>query len=209
MARRKERPPNPHEQSFDVSQIELAQLLGRTSRTVAHWTEEGLPRNRNGSYPLGRCIRWALERAEGLHAGQTVVEARRRHELAQAELAELELAKRRGEQVAMADVLSEFGRLAGTIRAILLAAPGKHAHKLLGARSLAEAQGVLEDVVREILANLKSVMLDGDQPTRVRAQPLPASPAKASPVPTRGRPRGATRRGRGRAVQPAAQAQRQ
>jgi len=184
---------------LDCSQAELAQLFGKTTRTIARWTEEGLPRNKDDSYPVGPCIRWALERAEQLHAGETFTEARRRRELAQAELAELDLAKRRAQQIDSDVAVQEFGRLCEVIRSILLAAPGKHPHELLGARTLAEAQAVLEHVVREILANLKSVMLqevDGDQRSRSRSP-------KSRP-----RRRTARRRGRG-AVQRTAETHRQ
>lgn len=48
----------------NVTKTDLAELFGHSIETIQRWTDEGLPRNRGGSYMLIKAIRWREKRFE-------------------------------------------------------------------------------------------------------------------------------------------------
>ena len=46
-----------------VWQAELARIFGTTARNVQRWTEQGMPRHDDGTYPLKECVAWRRERS--------------------------------------------------------------------------------------------------------------------------------------------------
>lgn len=79
---------------------------------------------------------------------------------ARRELAEYEAAKRRGETVTVADVEQLVGELCDRLRAKLLSVPGGWAPRLVNLRTIAEAQQLLEELVREVLGVLSTQVAD-------------------------------------------------
>jgi len=56
----KKKPPAVRVDS--VWQSELARIFGTTARNVQRWTEQGMPRHDDGTYPLKECVAWRRER---------------------------------------------------------------------------------------------------------------------------------------------------
>jgi len=83
-------------------------------------------------------------------------EARTRKMAAEAELAEMELARERGELVAVVDVGARLARVLERVRARFVAFPGKLAPRLVGLDTAMEARGVLEQAVGEVLSELSA-----------------------------------------------------
>ncbi len=81
--------------------------------------------------------------------------AKARKMAADAELAELELARRRGELCAVADFEAALETAFSRVRTRLLNLPAKSSPHLVGLRSITEAQGALEPFVEEVVAELR------------------------------------------------------
>lgn len=80
--------------------------------------------------------------------------ARAREMAARAEMAEIELATRRGQMVAVADVTGRVASVLERVRARITAIPGKLAPRLVGTETATEAQVILQEAVREVLTEL-------------------------------------------------------
>lgn len=147
-----------------VNMGELSQLWGVALNTVKAWVRRGCPvvsrggRGREWQFDTAAVAQWREEQAAAAAVGDTSAmdldEARRRKEAALAAMAELDLAKRRGEVVdveAIADIVGEeYTRL----RARLLALPVKLAPLMETAATLAERREIIEDAICECLAEL-------------------------------------------------------
>jgi phage terminase Nu1 subunit (DNA packaging protein) len=83
-----------------------------------------------------------------------MAEARRRRAVAEASLAELELAKAHGQFVATRDVELVWGRIFGNVRAHLLSLPSKLVPQLTGITDSAQVYRMLTDAIREALTEL-------------------------------------------------------
>lgn len=81
----------------------------------------------------------------------TTHEARRRKELALAELREMERDRRRGELVPAADVKTKWAAIAGRIRDAVLRIPNKCAPAVAAAADAREARAILEAECENIL----------------------------------------------------------
>lgn len=81
-------------------------------------------------------------------------EARRRRELALAQLAELDLQERRGEVIGASEVESTWATVITNVRSRLLSLPTKAAPMLQGVTGLAETNEVLRGLVYEALREL-------------------------------------------------------
>ena len=71
-------------------------------------------------------------------------------------LAEIELAKRQGKLIPLAEVTDDYGLILRRVRGKLLNMPGKFAPRILPKFTLAEARKTLDTMVREILVELRS-----------------------------------------------------
>ena len=145
---------------------ELAEVLGVSIRTVESAVQSGMPKGRQGrAYDFGPdAIVWyyqkKLDAVEGKMA--TMGEAQRRKAIADAQraesearMAELNLAKRRGELIEVTEVLSQWGMLCDALRAKILGIPGQAAHRLVGCKSQRQARAQLEESIRDVLAELR------------------------------------------------------
>lgn len=145
---------------------ELSGLLGVHRNTVAKWLDQGCPfvekadRNTGKEWALSLpdVIEWqrnkAVEAAIGDTAKLDVDEARRRKIAAEAALAELDLAERRGHVVRIDVVMQIIGDQLSNCRAKLLALPTKAAPLMVPLDSVLECRDVLDGLVREALDEL-------------------------------------------------------
>ena len=142
----------------------VAQALNLTPQRVQQLANEGLPKEDRGKYDLGKCMLWyirylqaALEKkavpmADGGYVGER--EERVRLLRAEADLKEIELAKERGQLVAIQDVEKEMTDLVLTSKARIMAIPPRVAPELVGESSRMIIQTKLEKACKEALALL-------------------------------------------------------
>lgn len=151
-------------QTFSVS--EMSALLGVHRNTVAKWLQQGCPfvekadRNSGKEWALSLpdVIEWqrnkAVEAAVGDTSQLNIDEAKRRKTAAEAALAELDLAERRG-HVARVDVVMQIiGDQLSNCRAKLLSLPTKAAPLMVPLTDMIECREVLDGLVREALNEL-------------------------------------------------------
>jgi len=138
---------------------ELAGLLGKSPRTVTAWAAAGMPtRTVDGS----RCVVvseahvWlmARERESGRASVAPADERAERiaHLKARRELAELDLASRRGELCTREQFEDRVSGIYESVKANILAVPTRDAHRLVGHRDMGAAFTVLQVIALELLA---------------------------------------------------------
>ena len=138
-----------------ISIAECAKRLGLTVRQVQRLRVDGLPMQGDRVvWPAARIWRdeRLIERGRQQAVPTDAKEAKNRKTAAEAELAELDVAQRRGELVPLAEAEREWANVLGGLRARILAMPGKYAPRL--GLPIAQAQRHLEDISRELLAEL-------------------------------------------------------
>lgn len=150
-----------------VNMSELASVFGVSTQAVQAWVRRGCPFVEKGGagkayvFETADVITWRREiemqaTGDGDDDSITLEQARKRRELAQARLSEIDLAKRRSELVeieAVAEIVSEdYTR----VRARLLALPPKCAPLIHKAETVTEIREILDGSVREALAELSS-----------------------------------------------------
>lgn len=92
----------------------------------------------------------------GVKIGGTYDEARTRKVNAEAEIAELELAKVRGELVVVDDVIKAWESVLMAVKAKMMSVPTKAAPVVASEGEAGKCQAVIEDLVREALEELES-----------------------------------------------------
>lgn len=145
-----------------VSQVDLASILGLSSRQIRNLEKQGLPREEKG-YPVSRCVRWyadfkqeeALQRAASREEPKDMEEAELRKAVADAEMAELKLARLRGEVAPIDQYRREMRRVLGRVRARFQSVPGEYAPRILEPMDMAAAVTVLRDLVATVLSELQ------------------------------------------------------
>jgi phage terminase Nu1 subunit (DNA packaging protein) len=169
-----------------LSASALARSLGRDRGTVSTWLRDGCPADLPGA------VAWLEQRAAArareplearigeleaqLQAGTSLVsedEARRRKRVAEAELRELELARKRGESIATASVAEAWVAFAGGIRSQFLGLDAVLADELAAASTPREVRAILGPAIRRVLATLANA------PIRVAAR-SPGGDAESS-----------------------------
>ncbi len=142
----------------ELTAKEFADLIGISTRQVDNLVVEGLPRVKRPKrfmYPAAKCVRWylewKLERAKREKAPAPSSNAKDRKMLAEAKLAELDVAVREGALIALETVEGELAGILQRIRARLLAAPQKFAPRLVGLRSIPETLVALEPCIAELM----------------------------------------------------------
>lgn len=151
-------------QTYSVS--EMSALLGVHRNTVSKWLQQGCPFVEKANRDTGKewalslpdVVEWqrnkAVEAAVGDTAKLDVDEARRRKIAAEAALAELDLAERRGHVVRVDVVMQAIGDQLSNCRAKLLALPTKAAPLMVPLDDVLECRDVLDSLVREALDEL-------------------------------------------------------
>ncbi len=141
-----------------VSQTDLKALVGRQDdETFRLWRQEGCPHqivNGRPRYVVAGVVAWLEKRAEVRSRPEDFEEARKRKMGAEAELAELELAQKRGQLIPLEQHGQRLARILERIRARLIALPGTLASRLVAIETAAEAQAVVYAGVAEALEEL-------------------------------------------------------
>jgi phage terminase Nu1 subunit (DNA packaging protein) len=145
-----------------LSQKDLSEELGLSLRQTAEWTARpGAPKKKVGGswkYLWPDFNRWYVEERVSSAVERVkpadLEEARARKTSAEAELAELQLAKERGQLITVEDAAKGADEVFDRVRARLIAVPGKEAHRFVGLKKLPEAVKALGEVVDVALREL-------------------------------------------------------
>ena len=153
-----------------VNVTKVASALNLTEQRVQQLVHEGLPREGRGQYDPVKCLLWyvrylqkALEKKavptlEGGFIGER--EERVRLLRADADLREIELAKERGQLVALPDIEAALTDLVLTTKARIMAIPPRLAPELVGETSRTMIQAKIEKACKESLSYLAKVGAD-------------------------------------------------
>ncbi|MCC7132489.1 MAG: terminase small subunit [Gemmatimonadales bacterium] len=144
-----------------VSVTEFAADHGLTSRRVQQWIAEGMPyRDEGGNRRIVRAEanRWIREkeRDEATKAAtpDSTDDAERRKATADAQLAELRLARETGQVVPIDEATKAVEDMLGQLRAQLLTLPARWAPRMVGLKTLQEATLTIEGAVHEAMTAL-------------------------------------------------------
>jgi phage terminase Nu1 subunit (DNA packaging protein) len=133
-----------------------------TPRRIQQLVGEGLPRITRGKYDVDQVLDWYIAKLERQLARQTDEEgeiAKKFNEemrllSSRADLQELDLAIKRREFVAIADVEKQMTDLVITTKARILTVPARLAPELLGEDSRVMVQAKIEKSIKEALSHL-------------------------------------------------------
>ena len=145
--------------TVDVTRV--AKFLNVTPRRVQQLVKEGMPRGARGQYEAIKCAAWyvrylqaAIEKkttSTGDGAYTTLQEERSRLLHAKTELKQIELAKKLGTLVLIADVERELTELVLTTKARILGIPARVAGEIVGETSRVMIQARLQKAAEEAL----------------------------------------------------------
>lgn len=152
-----------------VSEAELARVLGVTRPAVTQWRQAGCPYRRRGGryeYVVAEVVDWRLDRAKAEkrdEAAPDEARERARKLRAEADRAELELARARGELVPVAEFTDALDDAFSRVRAKLLAVPTEHEHRFpeLPVRERVKRLKAMVDAVLVDLEEASDVPEDG------------------------------------------------
>jgi phage terminase Nu1 subunit (DNA packaging protein) len=136
----------------------LSQALDVSQPQVSQWKAAGMPFNKAGRIRLSDAVRWLRERASRNRPKLGASEANERRAAAEAELAELKLARERGDVVPAADVYAQAEEEATRVRSALTQMASQHA-PMVAARlgcGLREASAVLRELADAVSAGLST-----------------------------------------------------
>jgi phage terminase Nu1 subunit (DNA packaging protein) len=148
--------------TVDVTKV--ASALNLSVQRVQQLAKEGLPREARGQYDPVKCMLWyirylqqviekkAVPTLDGGFVGER--EERVRLLRADADLREMELAKERGQLVAIQDVEKEMTDLILTTKARIMAVAPRLAPELLGENSRVMVHAKIEKALKEALLTL-------------------------------------------------------
>jgi phage terminase Nu1 subunit (DNA packaging protein) len=140
----------------------ISERLRLTPRRIQQLNGEGLPRVTRGKYDVDEVLDWYIAHLEKRLNGESDEDtdnvAQRKHELrllaARADLQELDLAAKRRDLVAVADVEKQMTDLVITTKARILSVPARLASDLVGEQSRVMIQAKVEKALKEALSHL-------------------------------------------------------
>lgn len=166
----------------------LCERIDKDRRTIMGWIELGLPHRKRGNrleFPWLKCFAWweqhirEDERATR-HAGgdeekkATLADAKVRTALAEAEQAEIALAKARAETVSVVFMRDEFQRIGSRIRTKLVQLPTAWAARLGACASYTDRRLVLLEAINALMPELQQLASD-DAVAQIAERELPTS----------------------------------
>jgi hypothetical protein len=174
---------------YELNNTRLAEVLGVSLVTVFDWAKKGMPKLSRGKFDVRACTAWLLARKEAEHQAKlnnlSLDEAERRFRNAKAELAEMELAERRGELVEADAVREMWDKHISAAKTQLLSIPARVAVTLLACKSAEEVHAALETNIRDCLDELAGRgtvdAARADVGTQERSAPHVADAKKAEP----------------------------
>jgi phage terminase Nu1 subunit (DNA packaging protein) len=149
----------------DLTQRDIADLLGLTTRQIRNLENEGMPHRAEKNrkfYPMPDAARWYYERevARSRQEPSDYGDARAREMAARAEKAEIEVLQLRAEVIHVSDLEAMHARPLAQLRARLLALPGRLAAEL--PLPAVESVEIMEPIVHEMMHELSES--DDDEP---------------------------------------------
>ncbi|MCC7134120.1 MAG: hypothetical protein IT352_15790 [Gemmatimonadales bacterium] len=148
----------PPAKPWQVSQQELAELLGISTRQVRNLEAVGLPsRSTKGRkcYDAAAAVAWYLAYKVPV-TSETMKAAELRRTVAAANLAELRFRREAGELVPVADAVEVVERMLGQLRSQLVTLPQRWAPRLVGVATVPAATALLDQAVHDALTALSS-----------------------------------------------------
>lgn len=154
-------------EKFAESREEIAEILGVDVRTITNYVRQhsDFPNRVDGKrrfFPIARCVAWKINHdvadaiaAMAPPAPTDEKNANRRRAIAEAELAEIEVKKARGEIVEVAVALKEIERNNTRVASRLLSAVGEYTPQMVNLPTMAAAAGKLRELTSTILAELQ------------------------------------------------------
>lgn len=155
--------------SADLTEVglhEAAVILGRNVTTLKAWFNIGCPvierggKSKKWKISPAAVIAWREEKVAQDAMGDTrsldIDEARRRKVAAEAALAEMDVAQKRGELIEVEQIAELVGEEYANVRAKLLAIPVKLAPLMIGIEDLNEARDMIEQSVTEAMEELSA-----------------------------------------------------
>jgi phage terminase Nu1 subunit (DNA packaging protein) len=153
-----------------VSQLQLAELLGVTPKTIRAWERQGCPVERKArrglpsQYSVAAVFRWREEQARLAASGNLdamdMEEAKRRKLAAEAAAAELSLARERDEVVEIDLVSKEVGTALAACRSRLLQVGAKVAPQCELTPDAASVKELIDDAIYEALDEISGDALE-------------------------------------------------
>lgn len=147
-----------------INQKELSSIIGITVQQIIKLEKEGVF-NRNGEkfYTLPHAvneyiaykIKSELRKVKG--DSEDINEAKRRKEIAQATLLELEVREKQGDLISIDEIRKENEYVLTAFKNKSLAIPSKIAPALIGIESIAEIQAILERAMYDLLIELANL----------------------------------------------------
>lgn len=143
----------------EVTQKELARILGLSTRQIRNLELEGLPHRADGNrklYPIPAAVDWYIRRREEQARAEFQTtdydQARARYEMARARLAEIEVAKEEGKLIPVEVVEEIYGtKMLDPLRSAILNMPGRWGAQVVGFESPREGEAALKRIATELL----------------------------------------------------------
>lgn len=155
--------------SKSISQKELAERLGITTRHVRNLVFEGMPKDGEGpkaTHPWPECRDWyngylrAQERKR--EPEDDLKELRKRKFVAEVRMAEIEVAESDGRLIPFEIHELRIGAICDRLRGVLMTVPSKFLSRIQVTRTDLEAQAVGEQIRDELLRALQGTAADID-----------------------------------------------
>ena len=152
---------------------DLAAALDVSTQTIDQWLTRGMPYvskpgagSRFYEFELAAVLRWRLDYERAQQAAATdatdIDEAKRRKAVADATLAEMEVARKSGELVAVVDVDHAVTQAFARVRARMLALPSKVAAECAAIDTPAECSEVIRQAVYDALTELSETEVEAE-----------------------------------------------
>lgn len=123
-------------------------------RRVRQLRDEGKFIEKNGHYSIDQCVSAYVEFVEGKY--KISESDRSRLERIKADRAEFELKEKKDEYLPIVDAMTVWGKIIEAFRGKILAIPKRTALIIVGCKSVAEAEDILERVIHEALKELSN-----------------------------------------------------
>lgn len=172
-----------------VNRTQLADVIGKTDKTVQVWLDEGMPRvstagqSGDSVYDTAEVIRWMIAReigSVGEDGTVIVLEAERaRLTKEQADKAAMVNEMMRGDTVKISVVAQIISTVIVNAKTRFLSIPTKAAPLLLGCKTMPQAREVLERFINEALNDLSTLSaanMAGDSAIVAAAADLDSEP---------------------------------
>jgi len=150
-------------ESTQIPKAQFAATFGVSEAQLERYFQQGMPHEKKGRrimipMPEGRVWyhKYLVEKGRREAMPQDLDEAKKRREMAMAEIAELDLVDRRCVTMLLEQYENAIDRAFDRVRARIQNLPPRLAGIVLGAQSIQEAQARIEPVVLEVMDELRA-----------------------------------------------------